>query len=128
MRREQQVGAAPQRVAFRQRLRIGDVKSRANPARIERIDQRVGIHDRPARGIHQQRALPHQRELAAADQIRCDSAVEGRIRITISACGSRLSSSLTAWTSGSVRALRATRNISTLNGASMRSISLPMAP
>jgi len=69
VRREQQVGATPQRVAIRQRLGICDVESGANVAGIERLNQCICVHNRTACGIDQKRALPHQRELARADQM-----------------------------------------------------------
>ena len=51
VRREQQIGAAPQRVAVGQRLRIGDVESGANPARIA-ARQPVRLYPRWARARH----------------------------------------------------------------------------
>ena len=35
---------------------------------LQRLHQRIRIHYRPARGVHQQRALLHQAQLPAADQ------------------------------------------------------------
>ena len=72
--REQQVGAAPQRMPFRQRLGIGDVESGADAPGMKRINQCIRVHNRPARGIHQQSALPHKGKLARADEparLRC---------------------------------------------------------
>ena len=68
VRRDQQIRTAPQRMPFRQRLGIGHVECGANSAGMQRLNQRVRIHNRPARGVHQQRALPHQRKLRPIDQ------------------------------------------------------------
>jgi hypothetical protein len=89
--------------------------------------QRIRIHNRPARGIHQQRSLPHQRKLPLPISPR-DSAVDGKNQhhhLGSRQQGVQLAHGVHF---GLVRALRATRSIFTLNGASMRSISLPIAP
>jgi len=69
MRREQQVWTAPQGVSFWQRLGIGDVKRGANMSSQESLNQRIRIHNRPSRSIHQERTLPHQCKLRRADQV-----------------------------------------------------------
>ena len=53
---------------FRQWFRLGHVERSANPPGIERLHQRIRIHNRPPSGIHQQRALPQQPELPLADK------------------------------------------------------------
>lgn len=68
VRRDQQIRAFPEWVAVGQWLRIGDVKSRANPAFVERVDQRVRIDNGTACRIDEQSALAHQRKLRRADE------------------------------------------------------------
>jgi nicotinamide mononucleotide transporter len=68
VRRDEQIGAAPERVAFRQRLWIGDVDGGANPSRVQGIDECVRLHDGAAGRIDQERTLGHAVELSRADQ------------------------------------------------------------
>ena len=129
VRREQQIRATPQRMTFRQRLGIGHVERGANPSRVERLDQRIRIHDRPARG-----SSPAARPGAAAPSCRSpisprDSAVDGknqhhhiRARQQVVQLAHRVHLRLGA--SGARHAHHRAQS----NGASMRSISLPIAP
>ena len=68
MRGDKQVGAFPEWVLRGQRFGIGDVEGGANASRVESTDQRIGLNDRAARGIDQQRALRHEGKLLGADE------------------------------------------------------------
>ena len=55
-------------MAVRQRLGIGHVQHRPQPAAGDLGEQRVGVDHRSARGVDQQRPVAHRRELGGADQ------------------------------------------------------------
>jgi hypothetical protein len=58
----QQIGAPPQGVVRRERLRVGDVERRPHTARVEQVDQGVIVDERAAAHIDQQRAAFHGRQ------------------------------------------------------------------
>src|SRR6202012_4255595 len=69
VRRNQEVRTLPEGMLQRQRLRIGDVNRSTNPARVERVNQCISIHNRPTRSIYKECALLHQFKLASADKV-----------------------------------------------------------
>ena len=63
-------GALHRWVTVRQRLGIGDVDGGADASLLQRGQQRVRIHDRASRRVHQQRTLFHESQFPFADHVR----------------------------------------------------------
>ena len=68
VRSDEKIGTLPKWVPFGQRFRIGNIDGGPDPFRVQRVDQRIGLHHASASGIDKQGALPHQFELLSADQ------------------------------------------------------------
>ena len=88
VRGEQQAGRRPQRVPLGQRLGVGDVERRPQPAGGQLGQQRVGVDDDAAGGVDQQGAVLHRGEERRRRPSRASPAVTGTMRTTTSACGS----------------------------------------
>jgi hypothetical protein len=84
MRRHDHIRQSPERIVARGRLKRETVEARArDPARFQRLDQRLFIHDLAARRVDQQRAGLHEAEFALADQIvrlRSQRAMQADVR------------------------------------------------
>src|ERR1700676_2694921 len=66
--RDEQVGAAPERMVFGQRFGVSDVNGGANLSGVQCVDERVSLYDGTSCSVDEQRALAHAVELAGADQ------------------------------------------------------------
>ena len=114
----------------RQRLRIGDVEGRADPAGRGLGQQRVGVDQLAAGDVDQQRPIGQRGQLAAPI-IPSVSGVCGAIRMTTSAIAAAApaDSSMACTCTGSVAGRRATRvTDATSKPASRRSMAAPMWP
>jgi len=69
VRRDQCTGRAPERVVGRQRLGVGDVERRAQPAGLQFCYQGVGIDDSTPGNIDEQCTIAHSREEFCVDKV-----------------------------------------------------------
>ena len=68
MRRDEKVGATPERMLRGQRFGVRHIERGANLAFIQRVHQRVCLDNCATGGIDHESALPHPFELSRADQ------------------------------------------------------------
>lgn len=68
VRGDEAIGGAPERVAFRQRLRVSDINGRTNVFCLQGADEGVGIDDGPARGVDEQSSRLHALHLRFAEE------------------------------------------------------------
>ena len=125
MRADEHVRQRPQWVVGGQGLRVGHVECRADPPGGALLQQGVGVDDRAARGVDEQRAVRHGGQELGVDEA-AGVRVSGTSRTTTSACGSSSGSRSTGCTPS--RADRATSVMSTSNGASRAASADPIEP